>query len=144
MSARPRRSAAQKASVAITDIADRDNMSSSRSSRRAGDAKGLASVSRSGQGDKEHTYLNVKLPASKLRQATTNRHGSSISVSSDSAPKRSARGGKKNYVVEDSDDDDAEEEGDEIQVIWSSPRNEPCYGQGPYLTCFRSVHLLLR
>lgn len=119
-STRPRRSAAQKASVAITDMADRDNMSSSRTSRR-GDAKGLASVSRSGQGDKEHTYLNVKLPANKLRQATTNRQGSSISVSSDTArdtaPKRSARAGKKTYVVDDSDDDEDDEEGeDEIQV----------------------------
>lgn len=103
--------------MAITDMADRDIMSSSRPSRRAGDAKGLASVSRSGQGEKEHTYLNVKLPSSKLRQATTHRNGASIAVSSDSTPKRSARGGKKSYVVEDSDDEDDEEEGeDEIQV----------------------------
>lgn len=96
-------------------MADRDNMSSSRGSRRAGDgSKASASVSR---GDKEHTYLNVKLPASKLRQATTNRQGSSISVSSDSAPKRPARASKKNYVVDDSDEDEDEEEGeDEIQV----------------------------
>lgn len=89
-------------------------MSSSRASRRAGDGKASASVSRA---DKEHTYLNVKLPASKLRQATTNRQGSSISVSSDSAPKRPARASKKNYVVDDSDEDEDEEEGeDEIQV----------------------------
>lgn len=102
--------------MAITDMADRDIMSSSRPSRRAGDAKGVASVSRSG-GEKEHTYLNVKLPASKLRQATTHRNGASIAVSNDSTPKRSARGGKKNYVVEDSDDEEDEEEGeDEIQV----------------------------
>lgn len=113
MSSRPRRSAAQRASVAITDMADRDNMSSSRS-RRTGD--GLASVSRGQQGGKDHTYLTVKMPASKLRQATNSKEGSSIAVNSDTAPKRSTRGGKKSYVVE-SDSDEEEEEGeDEIQV----------------------------
>lgn len=115
MSSRPRRSAAQRASVAITDMADRDNMSSSRSRRSGeGNGKGLASVSRGGQDDKDHTYLTVKLPANKLRQATGNRQGSSISVSSDSAPKRPTRGNKKTYVVDDSDSD--EEGEDEIQV----------------------------
>lgn len=121
MSSRPRRSAAQKASVAITDMADRDssNMSSSRS-RRAGDGKALASVSRGGQDDKDHTYLTVKLPTNKLRQATTSRNGSSISVSSESAPRRPTRGNKKSYVVDDSDDDEDDEEGeDEIQVCSS-------------------------
>lgn len=115
MASRPRRSAAQKASVAITDMADRDNMSSSRS-RRSGD--GLASVSRGSQGGKDHTYLTVKLPSSKLRQATSSKQGSSISVNNDSTPKRSTRGGKKSYVVEsESDEEDDEEEGeDEIQV----------------------------
>lgn len=115
MASRPRRSAAQKASVAITDMADRDNMSSSRS-RRSGD--GLASVSRGSQGGKDHTYLTVKLPSSKLRQATSNKQGSSISVNNDSTPKRSTRGGKKSYVVEsESDEEEDEEEGeDEIQV----------------------------
>ncbi|KUI62190.1 Ino eighty subunit 2 [Cytospora mali] len=95
MSSRPRRSAAQRASVAITDMADRDNMSSSRS-RRSGD--GQASVSRGPQGGKDHTYLTVKMPSSKLRQATSHRSGSSIAVNSDTAPKRSTRGGKKSYV----------------------------------------------
>lgn len=100
-------------------------MSSSRTSRRAGDGKGLASVSRAGQGDREHTYLNVKLPASKLRQATTNRHATSISVNNASGPKRPTRAGKKNYVVDDSDEDEDEEEGeDEIQVC-SSPGGKP-------------------
>ncbi|KAI7787211.1 hypothetical protein LA080_000548 [Diaporthe eres] len=115
MASRPRRSAAQKASVAITDMADRDNMSSSRS-RRSGD--GLASVSRGSQGGKDHTYLTVKLPSSKLRQATSSKQGSSISVNNDSTPKRSTRGGKKSYVVEsESDEEEDEEEGeDEIQV----------------------------
>ncbi|KAK2607698.1 hypothetical protein N8I77_006359 [Diaporthe amygdali] len=115
MASRPRRSAAQKASVAITDMADRDNMSSSRS-RRSGD--NLASVSRGSQGGKDHTYLTVKLPSSKLRQATSNKQGSSISVNNDSTPKRSTRGGKKSYVVEsESDEEDDEEVGeDEIQV----------------------------
>ncbi|ROW17031.1 hypothetical protein VPNG_01250 [Cytospora leucostoma] len=113
MSSRPRRSAAQKASVAITDMADRDNMSSSRS-RRAGD--GVASVSRGPQGGNDHTYLTVKVPSSKLRQATSSRQGSSIAVNSDSAPKRSTRGGKKSYVVESDSDDDEEEGEDEIQV----------------------------
>jgi Ino eighty subunit 2 len=115
MASRPRRSAAQKASVAITDMADRDNMSTSRS-RRSGD--GLASVSRGSQGGKDHTYLTVKLPSSKLRQATSSKQGSSISVNNDSTPKRSTRGGKKSYVVEsESDDEEDDEEGeDEIQV----------------------------
>lgn len=91
-------------------------MSSSRS-RRSADGKGLASVSRGGQDEKDHTYLTVKLPANKLRQATSSRQGSSISVSSDSAPKRPTRGNKKSYVVDDSDDDEDEDEGeDEIQV----------------------------
>lgn len=90
-------------------------MSSSRSRRSGeGNGKGLASVSRGGQDDKDHTYLTVKLPANKLRQATGNRQGSSISVSSDSAPKRPTRGNKKTYVVDDSDSD--EEGEDEIQV----------------------------
>ncbi|KUI68051.1 Ino eighty subunit 2 [Cytospora mali] len=88
-------------------------MSSSRS-RRSGD--GQASVSRGPQGGKDHTYLTVKMPSSKLRQATSHRSGSSIAVNSDTAPKRSTRGGKKSYVVE-SDSDEEEEEGeDEIQV----------------------------
>lgn len=90
-------------------------MSSSRS-RRSGD--GLASVSRGSQGGKDHTYLTVKLPSSKLRQATSSKQGSSISVNNDSTPKRSTRGGKKSYVVEsESDEEEEEEEGeDEIQV----------------------------
>ncbi|KAL2293182.1 hypothetical protein FJTKL_05160 [Diaporthe vaccinii] len=90
-------------------------MSSSRS-RRSGD--GLASVSRGSQGGKDHTYLTVKLPSSKLRQATSSKQGSSISVNNDSTPKRSTRGGKKSYVVEsESDEEEDEEEGeDEIQV----------------------------
>lgn len=115
MASRPRRSAAQKASVAITDMADRDNMSSSRS-RRSND--GLASVSRGSQGGKDHTYLTVKLPSSKLRQATSSKQGSSIAVNNESTSKRSTRGGKKSYVVEsESDEEDDDEEGeDEIQV----------------------------
>lgn len=114
MSSRPRRSAAQKASVAITDMADRDNMSSSRP-RRSADGKGFASVSRSGQGEKDHTYLTVKLPANKLRQATGSKQSSSIAV--DSTSKRPTRGNKKSYVVDDSDSDAEDDEGeDEIQV----------------------------
>lgn len=114
MSSRPRRSAAAKASVAITDMADRDNMSSSRP-RRAADGKGIASVSRGGQGEKDHTYLTVKLPANKLRQATTSKQSSSIAV--DSSSKRPSRGNKKSYVVDDSDSDAEDDEGeDEIQV----------------------------
>lgn len=92
-------------------------MSSSRS-RRTGEAngKGIASVSRGAQDDKDHTYLTVKVPANKLRQATGNRQDSSISVSSDSAPKRPTRGSKKTYVVDDSDSDDDDAGEDEIQV----------------------------
>lgn len=115
MSSRPRRSAAQKASVAITDMADRDNMSSSSRSRRAMDGKGIASVSRGGQGEKDHTTLTVKLPANKLRQAITSKQSSSIAV--DSSSKRPTRGNKKSYVVDDSDSDAEDDEGeDEIQV----------------------------
>lgn len=62
--------------------------------------------------------MTVKLPSSKLRQATSSKQGSSISVNNDSTPKRSTRGGKKSYVVEsESDEEEDEEEGeDEIQV----------------------------
>lgn len=84
--------------------------------RRAADGKGIASVSRSGQGDKDHTYLTVKLPANKLRQATGSKPSSSI-IAVDSTSKRPTRGNKKSYVVDDSDSDAEDEEGeDEIQV----------------------------
>ncbi|KAK1772909.1 PAPA-1-like conserved region-domain-containing protein [Phialemonium atrogriseum] len=138
MSSRPRRSAAQRATEAITDMADRDNeRTMSSRSRRSTDGRGVASVSRHAPSSSpassladsdQHMHLTVKLPSSKLRQATTaNKRGaSSIAVGRREqfvgdeivAAKRSTRGGKKSYVVEsESDDDEEEEEGeDEIQV----------------------------
>jgi Ino eighty subunit 2 len=141
MSARPRRSAAQRATMAITDMADRDRdrdrerdtadqrTMSSRSSRRSGN--GIASVTRgpapsspaSSTGDgNQHIHLTVKLPSSKLRQATSStsdgkrklpgsvtaavggKGGVSAGVS------KRTRGGKKSYVIESSEDEDEEED----------------------------------
>ncbi|EOO00394.1 putative papa-1-like conserved region family protein [Phaeoacremonium minimum UCRPA7] len=93
-------------------------------SRRSADSKGLASVSRGPPSsspqrgeDKDHTYLTVKLPSSKLRQATASRTGNQISVGggrdSYGSTRRSARGGKKSYVVESSEDEEEEEEEEE-------------------------------
>lgn len=76
----------------------------------------MASLSRGAQDDRDHTYLNVKMPANKLRQATGSRQGASISVNNDSTPKRPTRGNKKNYVVDDSESDENDEGEDEIQV----------------------------
>ncbi|KAK4140891.1 PAPA-1-like conserved region-domain-containing protein [Dichotomopilus funicola] len=129
MSSRPRRSAAQRANVAITDLADTERqldrgytpMSSSRSSRRSGN--GLASVSSGDSRDQQHMHLTVKMPSSKLRQATTASHESSgkrkaltsaaVSSSSGGGGSKRTRGGKKNYVIESSEDEEEEEEGDE-------------------------------
>ncbi|KAJ9133515.1 hypothetical protein NKR23_g10665 [Pleurostoma richardsiae] len=135
MSSRPRRSAAQRASVAITDMADRDNMTSR--SRRSGDSKSMASLSQrppssspssTREDSKDHTYLTVKLPASKLRQATATRRGNQISVGqrdrSESSEivttRRPTRGGKKSYVVES----ESEEEEDEIEVGGEEPDDD--------------------
>ncbi|KAK3314922.1 PAPA-1-like conserved region-domain-containing protein [Apodospora peruviana] len=131
MSSRPRRSAAQRATEAITDMADRDNerVMSSRS-RRSGGA--IASVSRgppsspasSVADSNQHVHLMVKVPPSKLRQATNGNSkrssaGSSVAVGSSrrGAAGTRTRGGKKSYIVEsDSDEEDEEEEEEEEEV----------------------------
>lgn len=112
---RPRRTAALRANVAITDMADSDRpMSRDRRSRG-----GPATVSRdppSSPGD--HLNLNIKVSSNKLRQATVGRDGvrteQQISVNSgrDSGAggSRRSRGSRKNYVVESDSDDEEEDE----------------------------------
>ncbi|KAI1388461.1 PAPA-1-like conserved region-domain-containing protein [Hypoxylon trugodes] len=130
MTSRPRRAAAQRANTAITDMVDSDNhinsrtgrTMSSRTSRRSEGKSVAATVSRgppsSPSDSNQHIHFTVKLPASKLRQATTSRSGQS-SRQQTSAPgivegKRN-RFQKKSYVVDSSDDDDEDAE-DEVQV----------------------------
>jgi Ino eighty subunit 2 len=128
-SSRPRRAAAQRANKHITDMVDSDNhissrtgrIMSSRPSRRSEGKSAAASVSRgppsSPSDSNQHVHLTVKLPASKLRQATSSRPTqSSRQGARDSFPggeiiegKRN-RSQKKSYVVVTSDDDDEEEE----------------------------------
>ncbi len=131
MSSRPRRSAAQRATVAITDMADRDMSSRP---RRSTDAKGVAAQHRAGSSpsaDSQHMHLTVKVSSSKLRQATTgvgrtssSGRGSAVGAARTARPpQRLARGAKKRYVESDSedeeeddvdvDDDDDEEEDDD-------------------------------
>jgi len=145
MSTRPRRHAAQRASQAITDLADRDResdhshgpissrMSSFNSSSRSRlPGKGIASVSRSeagGASDPEHIHLTVKLPSSKLRQATSSsgikKAGSVGSSSSSSgggkAAVKRARGGKRSRVLESSEE---EEEENEVEVLGDEDEEE--------------------
>ncbi|TPX07147.1 uncharacterized protein E0L32_010948 [Thyridium curvatum] len=106
MASRPRRSAAQRATEAITDMADRDNalMSSSRSRRSAADSPSA---------DSPHMHLTVKVPASKLRQATGRQ--AAASKRDQYGGRRSARATKKRYVEssEDEDEEDEEEEEEE-------------------------------
>lgn len=128
MSIRPRRSAAQRANLAITDMADRDRdvseqrTMSSRNPRRSGN--GIASVSRgmpssspaSSAGDgNQHIHLTVKLPSSKLRQATssTNTGKRRPSGTVTAGASKRTRGGKKSYVIESSEDEEEEEEEEE-------------------------------
>ncbi|KAB5585316.1 PAPA-1-like conserved region-domain-containing protein [Coniochaeta sp. 2T2.1] len=149
MSSRPRRSAAARATAAITDLADRDAnekrtmSSSSSSSRRPGGApanKPGVTISSSGADETggKHIHLTVKVPSSKLRQVTSG-SGSAIvakgaeAYNNSSGGRRAARAGKKSYVVEsDSDDEDEEDEDavgedeeeegeDEIQVGSARP-----------------------
>ncbi|KAK0673417.1 PAPA-1-like conserved region-domain-containing protein [Cercophora samala] len=135
MSSRPRRSAAQRATVKITDLADRDNkdndrtMSSRSSNRRSGN--GIASVSRgpgsspTGPADADqHIHLTVKTSSSKLRQAisgTSSNNNNTKRKATTSTPTtrpgssggKRTRGGRANYVVESSEDDDDDDEEDE-------------------------------
>ncbi|KAI1178195.1 PAPA-1-like conserved region-domain-containing protein [Nemania sp. FL0916] len=132
MASRPRRAAAQRANKTITDMVDSDNhissrtgrIMSSRASRRSEGKSGAASASggrpSSPSGSNHHVHFTVKLPASKLRQATS----SQPTPSARQAGRESFSGGeiiegkrnrsqKKSYVVETSDDDDEEEEEEE-------------------------------
>ncbi|KAI0154456.1 hypothetical protein GGR57DRAFT_115508 [Xylariaceae sp. FL1272] len=129
MASRPRRAAAQRANKTITDMVDSDNhtssrtgrIMSSRASRRSEGKSAVASVSHgphsSPSGSNQHVHLTVKLPASKLRQATTSRPAQSgRQTARDSFSggeiiegKRN-RSQKKSYVVETSDDEDEDED----------------------------------
>ncbi|KAM0287939.1 hypothetical protein ACHAQH_000004 [Verticillium albo-atrum] len=125
MASRPRRSAAKKAHEAITDWADSErtpNMST-RSRRPDGASNGRSSgVTRDPPSSPGHESLNltVKVPANKLREATSGRSRNSGASSLNArenfvggeiiAGKRN-RGAKKSYVVEsDSDEEDEDEE----------------------------------
>ncbi|KAI0484546.1 PAPA-1-like conserved region-domain-containing protein [Xylariaceae sp. FL0804] len=132
MASRPRRAAAQKANTAITDMVDSDNHTSSRTgrtmssrtSRRSDGKSAVAAVSRGPPSEPEHSnhhiHFTVKLPASKLRQATTSdRPG----PASRQAARENFEGGeivqgkrirnqKKSYVLDSSDEED--DEGEEV------------------------------
>ncbi|KAK6086747.1 hypothetical protein SCUP234_02267 [Seiridium cupressi] len=129
MASRPRRAAAQKANTAITDMVDSDNITSSRTgkimssraqSRRSEGKTAVATITRgppsSPPESNQHIHVTVKLPASKLRQATSSRTGQSGGRASLSSREnfeggeiiegKRNRNQKKSYVVESSDDDD--------------------------------------
>lgn len=131
MASRPRRAAAQRANKTITDMVDSDNhtssrtgrIMSSRASRRSEGKSAAALISRgppsSPSDSNHHVHFTVKLPASKLRQATS----SHSTQPARQAARENFSGGeiiegkrnrsqKKSYVVETSDDDE-EEEADE-------------------------------
>ncbi|KAI0537003.1 PAPA-1-like conserved region-domain-containing protein [Xylaria digitata] len=134
MASRPRRAAAQRANKTITDMVDSDNhissrtgkIMSSRASRRSEGKSAAASVSRgppsSPSDSNHHVHFTVKLPASKLRQATSSQPAQlarqaardSFSGGEIIEGKRN-RSQKKSYVVETSDDDDDEEDDDDAE-----------------------------
>ncbi|KAI0385280.1 PAPA-1-like conserved region-domain-containing protein [Hypomontagnella monticulosa] len=131
MASRPRRAAAQRANTAITDMVDSDNhinsrtgrTMSSRTSRRAEGKSVAASVTRdpppSPPESNNHIRLTVKLPASKLRQATSSRSapsGRQQAATSSIVEGKRNRSQKKSYVVDSSDDEDEDEAEDEVQV----------------------------
>ncbi|KAK5988678.1 hypothetical protein PT974_10164 [Cladobotryum mycophilum] len=121
MASRPRRSAAARAQENISvhakwadssERSDREVMSSRRSGRTSS-----AMVSRdppSSPGDDSHLSVTVKVPATKLRQATqaSSRRSSQFEGGEIVHGKRN-RGAKKSYVVDSSPDDDEEEEEEE-------------------------------
>ncbi|TLS24852.1 hypothetical protein PpBr36_08058 [Pyricularia pennisetigena] len=118
MSFRPRRSAAQKATAAITNIADRDASTSSRSRGRNRD-QSMDRPSSSASADSHHAPVTVKVPGSKLRQATNETVPSRSQAArtsgrdSNDRGKRASRGGKKRYVESEESE---EEEEDVIRV----------------------------
>jgi len=109
MSSRPRRSAAQRATVAITDLADRDaGVMSSRSRSKL--PRGESATG----DDSQHMHLTVKVNSSKLRQATNTGRGSagnqiSVAGRASAASRRPTRGAKKRYVESESDEDEEDE-----------------------------------
>ncbi|CCF47745.1 hypothetical protein CH063_04267 [Colletotrichum higginsianum] len=124
MASRPRRSAAKKAQEQITDWADseRNSTMSGRPRRSEGRTSGVSRGPPSSPGS-EHLNLTVKVPANKLREATSRGRNStenSISVNSRASygseivAGRRNRGPKKSYVVE-SDSDEEEEEDEEME-----------------------------
>ncbi|KAI0137153.1 PAPA-1-like conserved region-domain-containing protein [Xylariales sp. AK1849] len=140
MPSRPRRAAAQKANTAITDMVDSDTNSTSRStrimssrpSRREGKTA-IATITRgppsSDADSNQHIHVTVKLPASKLRQATSSRSGQSSSGRQISLSAREGlvggeiiegkrnRSQKKSYVLDSSDDDDEDAEGEDDDMV---------------------------
>lgn len=103
---------------------------SSRTSRRSEGKSVVASVSRgppsSPSDSNQHIHVTVKLPSSKLRQATSS-GGRSAPSGRQSSARDSFSGGeivagrrnrsqKKSYVVDSSDDDDDDEEDDDAEA----------------------------
>ncbi|OTA65115.1 hypothetical protein K449DRAFT_261295 [Hypoxylon sp. EC38] len=128
MASRPRRAAAQRANTAITDMVDSDNhinsrtgrTMSSRTSRRSEGKSAVASTTRgppsSPPGSNHPIHFTVKLPASKLRQATSSRASQSGGRQQASVVEgKRNRSQKKSYVVDSSDEEDDDVE-DEVQV----------------------------
>ncbi|KAK7755817.1 hypothetical protein SLS62_002102 [Diatrype stigma] len=134
MASRPRRAAAQKANTAITDMVDSDNhissrtgkIMSSRTSRRSEGKSVVASVSRgppSSPDSNQHIHVTVKLPSSKLRQATSSGRAAQSSRQStrdsfsggEIVAGRRNRSQKKSYVVDSSDDEDEEDADPEVE-----------------------------
>ncbi|KAH9898660.1 PAPA-1-like conserved region-domain-containing protein [Xylariomycetidae sp. FL2044] len=104
MASRPRRAAAQKANHVITDMVDSDNHTSSRTGRI------MSSRTSSRRSE-------VKLPASKLRHATSSRSGPSSRqvarenfVGGEIIEGKRNRSQKKSYVLDTSDDDEDDDE----------------------------------
>ncbi|KAK1688519.1 PAPA-1-like conserved region-domain-containing protein [Colletotrichum godetiae] len=119
MASRPRRSAAKKAQEQITDWADSERTSSmsTRARRSDGRTSGVSRGPPSSPGS-EHLNLTVKVPANKLREATSrgrNSTGNSISVNSEVVAGRRNRGPKKSYVVESDSDEEEEDEDEEME-----------------------------
>ncbi|KAL2880221.1 hypothetical protein SGCOL_004608 [Colletotrichum sp. CLE4] len=119
MASRPRRSAAKKAQEQITDWADSERTSSmsTRARRSDGRTSGVSRGPPSSPGS-EHLNLTVKVPANKLREATSrgrNSTGNSIAVNSEVVAGRRNRGPKKSYVVESDSDEEEEDEDEEME-----------------------------
>ncbi|KAI1815753.1 hypothetical protein GGS20DRAFT_584188 [Poronia punctata] len=129
VSTRPRRAAAQRATRTITDMVVSDNITSSRTGRimssrpprRSEGKSAVTSVSRgpplSPSDSNQHAHFSVKLPASKLRQATSSgRQGTSDSFpGGEIVEGKRNRSQKKSYIVETSDDDDEEDAPGEME-----------------------------